>query len=307
MLTPMDIHNKEFSRSFRGYDEDEVDAFLDEVVNDYEQLIKEREELRDQVDRLQGELEEAGRKSARQAVLAEKPKEPEKPKAPEPKPEPPVVKNASIKGDETTLELMATNVALEAKVAEYENQLAEYKKLDESLRSTLFLAQNHAKELTGRAEEDADKILAEAKAEAERLTAESRQQADEALDSARTEADSIVTDARAAAKQETEAALAEAQQAQNEAEETRRASEADAERILTTAREEAEKLRSEAEQKVADYRADQENLINSSREFLSKVRTLLAGQLAMLDQGSAEVLEGVKAASDNEDKDGSTD
>ena len=38
MLTPVDIHNKEFSRSFRGYNQDEIDDFLDEIVNDYEKL-----------------------------------------------------------------------------------------------------------------------------------------------------------------------------------------------------------------------------------------------------------------------------
>jgi cell division initiation protein len=37
-LTPMDIHNKEFSRSFRGYKEDEVDQFLDNIVDDFEKL-----------------------------------------------------------------------------------------------------------------------------------------------------------------------------------------------------------------------------------------------------------------------------
>lgn len=296
MLTPMDIHNKEFSRSFRGYDEDEVDAFLDEVVNDYERLLRERDELRDQVARLQEEFEEARNRSARPGAVAEKPTEPEKPKAPEPKNEPPAVKKASVESDETALEIMATNVALEARIADYENQLAEYKKLDESLRSTLFLAQSHAKELTGKAEEDADRILSEAKAEAERLMVESRQQADEALGSARNEAENIITDARETARQETEETLAKAEQAKNEAEETRRASEATAEQVLTAAKEEAAKLCSEAEQKVAGYRADQENLVNSSREFLSKIRTLLAGQLAMLDQGSADVMAGVSAA-----------
>ncbi|MCD6310595.1 MAG: DivIVA domain-containing protein, partial [Candidatus Eremiobacteraeota bacterium] len=28
-LTPVDIHNKKFSLAFRGYNEDEVDEFLD--------------------------------------------------------------------------------------------------------------------------------------------------------------------------------------------------------------------------------------------------------------------------------------
>ena len=40
-ITPMDIHNKEFSRSFRGYNEDEVDQFLDEIVEEFERLYKE--------------------------------------------------------------------------------------------------------------------------------------------------------------------------------------------------------------------------------------------------------------------------
>ena len=30
-LTPLDIHNKEFGRGFRGYDEDQVNEFLDQL------------------------------------------------------------------------------------------------------------------------------------------------------------------------------------------------------------------------------------------------------------------------------------
>ncbi|MHA7963753.1 DivIVA domain-containing protein [Paenibacillus sp. CAU 1782] len=44
-LTPLDIHNKEFSRRLRGYDEDEVNEFLDQVIKDYESLIRENKEL----------------------------------------------------------------------------------------------------------------------------------------------------------------------------------------------------------------------------------------------------------------------
>ncbi|HHU79663.1 MAG: DivIVA domain-containing protein [Caldicoprobacterales bacterium] len=51
-LTPMDIHNKEFSRSFRGYNEDEVDQFLDEIVDEFEKLYKENMELRDKINNL---------------------------------------------------------------------------------------------------------------------------------------------------------------------------------------------------------------------------------------------------------------
>lgn len=48
-LTPLDIHNKEFGRRIRGYDEDEVNEFLDQVIKDYEALIRENKELQEQV------------------------------------------------------------------------------------------------------------------------------------------------------------------------------------------------------------------------------------------------------------------
>ncbi len=53
LLTPMDIHNKEFKHSFRGYNEDEIDEFLDRVVNDYEKLFRENDKLKEEVARLQ--------------------------------------------------------------------------------------------------------------------------------------------------------------------------------------------------------------------------------------------------------------
>lgn len=46
-LTPLEIHNKEFRKTFRGYDEEEVDEFLDQMVKDYEKLYKENLELRE--------------------------------------------------------------------------------------------------------------------------------------------------------------------------------------------------------------------------------------------------------------------
>lgn len=49
MLTPLDIQNKEFNKSFRGYKETEVDIFLDEIIVDYENLYKENIELKDKI------------------------------------------------------------------------------------------------------------------------------------------------------------------------------------------------------------------------------------------------------------------
>ncbi|WP_270172172.1 DivIVA domain-containing protein [Paenibacillus sp. SYP-B4298] len=55
-LTPLDIHNKEFGRRLRGYDEDEVNEFLDQVIKDYETVIRENKELQNQVLSLQEKL-----------------------------------------------------------------------------------------------------------------------------------------------------------------------------------------------------------------------------------------------------------
>lgn len=55
-LTPLDIHNKEFTRSFRGYDEDEVNEFLDQIIKDYEAALREKKELFEQVNSLDEKL-----------------------------------------------------------------------------------------------------------------------------------------------------------------------------------------------------------------------------------------------------------
>ncbi|UCZ51808.1 DivIVA domain-containing protein [Bacillus shivajii] len=55
-LTPLDIHNKEFTRGFRGYDEDEVNEFLDQVIKDYEIVIREKKDLQDRVYELEEKL-----------------------------------------------------------------------------------------------------------------------------------------------------------------------------------------------------------------------------------------------------------
>lgn len=49
MITPLDIQNKEFSKSFRGYKPKEVDAYLDSINEDYEKLYKENIELKDKI------------------------------------------------------------------------------------------------------------------------------------------------------------------------------------------------------------------------------------------------------------------
>ena len=56
MITPMDIHNKEFEKGFRGYDTDAVDAFMTELVHDYEVLYRENREMTDKIEQLEKRL-----------------------------------------------------------------------------------------------------------------------------------------------------------------------------------------------------------------------------------------------------------
>jgi cell division initiation protein len=55
-LTPMDIHNKEFERSFRGYNEDEVDQFLDNIVDEFEKMYKENLEMKERISVLMDQI-----------------------------------------------------------------------------------------------------------------------------------------------------------------------------------------------------------------------------------------------------------
>lgn len=49
MLRPIDIQNKEFEKKIKGYSCDEVDDFLDVVIQDYELLFKENQTLKDKL------------------------------------------------------------------------------------------------------------------------------------------------------------------------------------------------------------------------------------------------------------------
>lgn len=56
-LTAMDINNKEFKKSVRGYNADEVDEFMDKIGEDYEALYKENSTLKEKVLGLNDKLE----------------------------------------------------------------------------------------------------------------------------------------------------------------------------------------------------------------------------------------------------------
>lgn len=72
--TPHEIQTKEFREAFRGYRQDDVDEFLDEVVEDVSRITQENQRLRVQVAALQQEvarLQEGGGAVVDPSVKAE--------------------------------------------------------------------------------------------------------------------------------------------------------------------------------------------------------------------------------------------
>lgn len=51
-LRPVDIQHKEFRKTFRGYNQEEVDDFLDQIYDDYSELYRDNMQLKEQIEML---------------------------------------------------------------------------------------------------------------------------------------------------------------------------------------------------------------------------------------------------------------
>ncbi|WP_006240846.1 DivIVA domain-containing protein [Mycolicibacterium tusciae] len=172
-LTPADVHNVAFSKppiGKRGYNEDEVDAFLDLVENELTRLIEENADLRQRVAELDQELASGGGGDAQstQSIPHYEPA-PTPPPAPEPTPQP-------------VYEAAPTSSVTE----------------DQALKAArvLALAQDTADRLTGTAKAESDKLLADARAQADALVSEARQTAETTVTEAKQRADALLLDAQ---------------------------------------------------------------------------------------------------------------
>ncbi|MDY6872301.1 MAG: DivIVA domain-containing protein [Actinomycetota bacterium] len=168
-LTPADVHNVAFSKppiGKRGYNEDEVDAFLDLVENELTRLIEENADLRQRVAELDQELSSArsGGVSQPQAAPVHEPE-------PEPTPPQPV-----YEAPPPTAQQSEDSALRAAKV--------------------LSLAQETADRLTSTAKAESDKLLADARAQADAMISDARQTAETTVAEARQRADAMLADAQ---------------------------------------------------------------------------------------------------------------
>ncbi|HEX8582595.1 MAG TPA: DivIVA domain-containing protein, partial [Acidimicrobiales bacterium] len=164
-LTPADVHNVVFKKppiGKRGYDEDEVDAFLDVVEAELARLIEENNELRAGAGRVAPRVEE--RPESAPMTVAAPPPPPAQPAPPTP---PALREDEAIRA--SRMLALATETA--------ERHVGE--------------AKAQADQMVGSATSTRDRMLSEARAKSEQMVTEAKNRADSMLGDARTRADTM--------------------------------------------------------------------------------------------------------------------
>jgi DivIVA domain-containing protein len=164
-LTPADVHNVAFKKppiGKRGYDEEEVDAFLDEVERELARLIEENNELRAQLERGSGGRPAGPGADPRLAAeLAE----------------------TKAQLDRVQREKSAAEQAARSMQAELEQTRGSAGAMtagegEQQALRVLMMAQRTADDHVNDARREADKLLADARAKAEEVTRDARAKAD---------------------------------------------------------------------------------------------------------------------------------
>lgn len=219
-LTPADVHNVVFKKppiGKRGYDEDEVDAFLDVVEAELARLIEENNELRSS----------AGTRAPARAD--------ERPEPPAPAPvavaaAPPVQPQQDDSARASRMLALATETA-----DRYVNE-----------------AKTQAEQMLSGAKTNSERMVTEARAKSEQMVAEAKHRADAMIGDARTHAETVEREARAKAAALEQDAERRHVEAMGPLEEKRATLERKVEELRTMEREYRTRLRSFLESNLRD-------------------------------------------------------
>jgi len=282
-LTPAEVHNVAFKKppiGKRGYDEEEVDAFLDIVEVELSRLIEENNDLRARggsgapVQAVAGDGASAGELAAAreengrmQSHIAE-------------------LERALNQGNDGALQQV---VQLQQQLAQTEQHLAENRGELERAQQAAAQAQQAAAQaqpaagqaapqagvpndqhvqavaVLAMAQQTADQHLVQSKAEAERLLVEARANAENALSAARESSSKHVGDAEARATQLDQESSARAAQ------------------TLQDAEQRAATITAQFEQRKAALERRVEELRTFEREYRTRLKSYLESQLRDLD------------------------
>jgi DivIVA domain-containing protein len=251
-LTPADVHNVAFSKppiGKRGYNEDEVDAFLDLIEAELARLLEENTDLRQQVEQLDQQLDSARVEldSARSAPA-------------------PVVSRVADEVPSRRLTTVPPPTSME------ETTPGPMSGGDHHVQAAkvLGLAQEMADRLTGEAKAESDSMLSEARTKAEQLLSEARAKSDTMVNEARTRAETMLNEAR------TRAETVE-RQARDKATTLERDAQRKHNELISTITNEKKSLEKEIE-----------TLRTFEREYRTRLKTFLESSLRDLnDRGSA--------------------
>jgi DivIVA domain-containing protein len=288
-LTPAEVHNVAFKKppiGKRGYDEEEVDAFLDIVEVELSRLIEENNDLRARMGSGQpapaAAAAPAGADPAELAAARED--------------------NTRLQSRIAELERALNQgkngaqqqvVQLQQQLAQTEQQLAENRKLLEQAQQGLAEAQqaqqqaaanlskgggnapaeHHAQAVQrlALAQQTADQHLAQSKAEADRLVSEAQQAAETTVAEANDRSTRQLADAEARSKQLQDESAARAAQTVQDAEQR------------------AATITAQFEQRKAALERRVEELRTFEREYRTRLKSYLESQLRDLDaSGKAE-------------------
>jgi len=172
-LTPEDVVNKRFQATkFReGYDQDEVDDFLDEVVNELRRLNEENEDLRNKLGACERRVSELSRAS----VAREAAPEPEAPPTVAAAVMPPPPAPMPVPQPVMAPEPMRPSAQLEAVASQGQGP--------EAAAGMLALAQKLHDEYVRNGEQQRDRIVNEAREHAQRLVREAEEKQRQTLGS----------------------------------------------------------------------------------------------------------------------------
>ena len=255
-LTPADVHNVAFSKppiGKRGYNEDEVDAFLDLVEAELARLIEENEDLREQVSQLeqrlgnaQADLEEARSRPAPMGVVSPPTQQIQRQEPPPPplRPVEPPRPSYGDAGDGGDSHVQVAKV--------------------------LSMAQEMAERLTAEAKSEADAMLTDARTKSEQLLSDARSKSDALVNDARARAETMLNDART-----------RAETLERQAREKATALDRDAQRKHAEVMGNITQDKSVLEKKIDELRTFE-------REYRTRLKTYLESQLRDLgERGSA--------------------
>jgi DivIVA domain-containing protein len=295
-LTPAEVHNVAFKKppiGKRGYDEEEVDAFLDIVEVELARLMEENNDLRARIGSGAGPAPAGAGSSANGADPAELDAAREE--------------NGRLQGRISELEKTINQgkngaqqqvVALQQQLAQTEQQLAESRTQLEQAQQAAAAAQaagpnltkgggdgaqltseaHHAQavQMLALAQQTADQHLAQSKAEAERLLSEAQATASAHVSEAQASASASLADAQN--RSTTQLADAEARSKKLDEDSAARAGQ-----VIRDAEQRAATITAQFEQRKAALERRVEELRTFEREYRTRLKSYLESQLRDLD------------------------